>query len=378
MNYYLGIVRLCIVLFLTGVLVSCKGGSGEGKTERVKYEIQVMKPESRVYNLYIPAALHGVSEVDVYPQVSGIIREVNFQDGIRVTKGQPLFIIDQTEHKLRVQNAQANLAAAKAQMETTRLRYETNQGLAAKKIVSDYVMSTSMNAYHVAQAAVQQAQAQLSIAQTNLGYCTVTSPITGIIKENGFKIGEVADLTDLLCTISDNSQIQAWFSYTESQLLELLDRYNLKPSSEGLKGIDGKTVGAKLPKLKLQLKNGQEYKYEGVVTEMGGIVDRKTGTVICKATFPNPDDELRSGLSATLVFPTKMNNVFRIPKTAAVHLQNQLLFYRVRKDGTVEGVICEAIPSNSGMNYYVKSGLRSGDQVVINGVQNLSNGMKVR
>jgi membrane fusion protein (multidrug efflux system) len=370
--------RLITIFFLAGVLASCGGSSQKDKQEQIKYEIQVMKPESRVYNLYIPAALHGVSEVEVYPQVSGIIREVNFKDGIKVTKGQTLFVIDQTEHKLKVQNAQANLAAAKAQMETTKLQYETNQKLAEKRIVSEYVMSTSMNAYHVAQAAVQQAQAQLAMAQTNLGYCTVKSPITGIIKENGFKLGEMADLTDMLCSISDNSEIQAWFPYTESQLLDLLARYDLKPSSEGLKDIDGKTVGAKLPKLKLQLKNGQEYEHEGVVTEIGGIVDIKTGTVVCKATFPNPDDELRSGLSATLVFPTKMNGVFRIPKTAAVHLQNQLLFYRVRKDGTVEGVICEAIPSNSGMNYYVKSGLKSGDEVVINGVQNLSNGTKVR
>lgn len=363
---------------LAVMMTACNSRSRKDKKETIKYEIRVMKPESRVYNLYIPAALHGVSEVEVYPQVSGIIREVNFKDGIKVTKGQTLFVIDQTEHKLQVQNAQANLAAAKAQMETTKLQYETNQKLAEKKIVSEYVMSTSMNAYHVAQAAVQQAQAQLAMAQTNLGYCTVRSPITGIIKENGYKIGEMADLTDMLCSLSDNSEIQAWFPYTESQLLDLLDRYGLKPSSEGLKDIDGKTVGSKLPKLKLQLKNGQEYQHEGMVTEIGGIVDSKTGTVVCKATFPNPDDELRSGLSATLVFPTKMNNVFRIPKTAAVHLQNQLLFYRVKKDGTVEGVICEAIPSNSGMNYYVKSGLRSGDEVVINGVQNLSNGVKVR
>lgn len=91
-------------------------------------------------------------------------------------------------------------------------------------------MSTSMNAYHAAQAAVQQAEAQLEIARTNLGYCTVTAPISGIIKENGFKIGEVAELTDMLCSIST---VQAWFSYTESQLLELLDGYNLKPSDEG-------------------------------------------------------------------------------------------------------------------------------------------------
>lgn len=366
------------ILVMAGMLTACGGSSQKDEKEQVKYEIQVMKPESRVYNLYIPAALHGVSEVEVFPQVSGIIREVNFKDGIMVTKGQTLFVIDQTEHKLQVQNAQANLAAAKAQMETTKLQYETNQKLAAKRIVSEYVMSTSMNAYHVAQAAVQQAQAQLAMAQTNLSYCTVKSPITGIIKENGFKLGEIADLTDMLCSISDNSEIQAWFPYTESQLLDLLARYDLKPSSEGLKDIDGKTVGAKLPKLKLQLKNGQEYEHEGVVTEIGGIVDIKTGTVVCKATFPNPDDELRSGLSATLVFPTEMKGVFRIPKTAAVHLQNQLLFYRVKKDGTVEGVICEAIPSNSGMNYYVKSGLQSGDEVVINGVQNLSNGTKVR
>ena len=370
--------RWLSILLIAGGLASCGDGSRKDAKEQVKYETQVMEPESRVYNIYIPAALHGVSEVEVYPQVSGIIREVNFKDGVKVTKGQTLFVIDQTEHRLQVQNAQANLAAAKAQMETTRLQYETNKKLAEKDVVSEYVMSTSMNAYHVAQAAVQQAQAQLAIAQTNLSYCTVTSPITGIIKENGFKIGAVADLTDLLCSLSDNSEIQAWFSYSESQLLDLLDKYDLKPSSEGLKDVDGKTAGAKLPHLLLQLKNGQTYEHEGVVTEIGGIVDSKTGTVICKATFPNPDDVLRSGLSATLVFPTMMDSVFRVPKTAAVHLQNQLLFYRVKEDGTAEGVICEAIPSNSGNHYYIKSGLKEGDEVVVKGAHKLSNGMKVR
>ena len=370
--------RALAVLTLATTITACSKSSHKKRENTIKYEIRVMKPESRVYNIYIPASLHGVTEVEVYPQVSGIIREVNFKDGIKVTKGQTLFVIDQTGHKLQVQNAQANLAAAKAQMETTKLQYESNQKLAEKRIISDYVLSTSMNAYHVAQAAVQQAEAQLAMAQTNLGYCTVKSPITGIIKENGFKMGELADPAELLCKVSDNSEVEAWFSYTESQLLDMLDRYNLKPTSEGLTDIDGKTASAKMPHLQLQLKNGQMYKHEGVVTEIGGIVDRKTGTVICKVTFPNPDDELRSGLSATLVFPTKMDNVFRIPKTAAVHLQNQLLFYRVKEDGTVEGVICEAIPSNSGMNYYVKSGLKSGDEVVINGVQNLSNGVKVR
>lgn len=361
------------------LLAACSSKSKEQASDQAtKYETRIMKPESRVYNIYIPASLHGITEVDVYPQVSGIIREVNFTDGIQVKKGQTLFVIDQTEFKLQVQNAKANLAAAKAQMETVRMKYESNKHLAEKHIVSNYVMETSRNAYNAALAAVQQAKSQLSIAETHLGYCTIKSPITGIIKENGFKIGEIADLTNLLCTVSDNSSIQAWFSYTESELLELLNRYNLKPSAKGLIGKDGQAVSTKLPPLKLQLKNGHTYSHEGIVTEIGGIVDRKTGTVIGKATFPNPEDELRSGLSATLIFPTKMDSVFRVPMTAAIRLQDQLLFYRVKKDGTAEGVICDAIPSNSGNHFYVKNGLRAGDEVVIRGAHKLSNGAKVR
>ena len=369
-------IMFAVMLAVGMSFMSC--GSKKDKTSQVKYETRIVKADTLTYNVFIPSALHGVHEVEVYPQVEGIIRKVNFTDGVKVSQGQVLFVIDQTEAKLQVQNAQANLAAARAQMETTKLRYESNKQLASKKIVSQYVMSTSLNAYHVAQAAVEQAQAQLSIAKTNLSYCTVTSPITGMIKENGFKIGEIADMSKMLCTVSDNSYIQAWFSYTESQLLELMEQYNLKATADGLRDVEGRPIGEKLPKLKLQLKNGQTYKYEGVVTEIGGIVDGKTGTVICKATFPNPDDELRSGLSATLIFPTKIKKAFRIPRTAAVRLQNQLMFYRVKKDGTAEGVICDAIPSNSGNNYYVKNGLRDGDEVVIRGAHKLSNGDKVR
>ena len=369
-------VFLTIIIATGLLLVSC--GSKKDNAPQVKYETKIVKSDTLTYNVFIPASLHGVQEVDVYPQAQGIIRKVNFTDGVKVSRGQVLFVIDQTEAKLQVQNAQANLVAARAQMETTKLEYESRKKLASKNIVSDYVMSTSLNAYHVAQAAVRQAEAQLSIAKTNLSYCTVTSPITGMIKENGFKIGELADMSQMLCSVSDNSQIQAWFSYTESQLLELMDQYDLKATADGLKDVEGRPIGEKLPKLKLQLKNGQTYRYEGIVTEIGGIVDGKTGTVICKATFPNPDDELRSGLSATLVFPTKIKKAFRIPHTAAVRLQNQLMFYRVKKDGTAEGVICDAIPSNSGNNYYVKTGLRDGDEVVIRGAHKLSNGEKVR
>ena len=136
-------VRVLPFLLLAITMTACGGGSKKAKKDQTKYEIRKVEPETRVYNIYIPASLHGLSEVEVYPQVSGIIRQVNFKDGFKVKKGQALFVIDQTEHKLNVQNAQANLAAAKAQMETTKLQYESNQKLAAKKIISDLKNSTT-------------------------------------------------------------------------------------------------------------------------------------------------------------------------------------------------------------------------------------------
>ena len=94
--------RVLAILPLAVMLTACKPNLNKNKKDIIKYEIRTMKPESRVYNLYIPASLHGLSEVEVFPQVSGIIRQMHFKDGIKVTKGQPLFIIDQTEHKLMV------------------------------------------------------------------------------------------------------------------------------------------------------------------------------------------------------------------------------------------------------------------------------------
>ena len=149
---------------------------------QVKYETKVLQNESRIYNMTFPASLEGTNEAKVYPQVEGIIKTKNFTNGTRVRKGQTLFIIDPTEFRLNVQSAEANLSAAKAKMETTKLQYESNQELYAKKVISDYVLKTSLNEYNSAKASVQQAEAQLNIAKTNLGMTKVTKKINSVKK----------------------------------------------------------------------------------------------------------------------------------------------------------------------------------------------------
>ena len=371
---------LCSALILAcGIMVSCSGNQTQMELPMVKYETKVLQPEPQTYNMSFPASTCGITEIKVYPQVEGVVTKKNYTPGTIVQKGQTLFVIDPTEYQLSVQSAEANLKVAKANLETTRLQYESNQKLHEKHIISDYVLNTSLNSYNSAQASVSQAQAQLNIARTNLGYCTVTSPVTGFIAGNEFNVGDMVSRAKYLCTVSDISKVKANFSITETQLLSIVMEYHLINGKNGMEGPNGSLVSDVMPKVQLKLKDGSIYKHEGNVTVIGALVSQTTGTASCEAEFDNPDGVLRSGLSANIIIPLKLDSVLSVPQTAAVRLQDQMMFYRVKQDGTVEGIICkEVYSSNDGTEYYIFEGLNAGDEIVTNGAGKLSNGAKIR
>ncbi len=371
---------LCSALLLAcGIMVSCSGNQTPMELPMTKYETKVLQPESKTYNMLFPATTCGITEIKVYPQVEGIVTKKNYTPGTIVQKGQTLFVIDPTEYQLSVQSAEANLKVAKANLETTRLQYESNQKLFEKRIISDYVLNTSLNDYNSAQASVSQAQAQLNIARTNLGYCTVTSPVTGFIAGNEFNVGDMVSRAKYLCTVSDISKVKANFSITETDLLDLVRVYHLISGKNGMEGPNGSLVSDVLPKVKLKLKDGTIYEHEGRISMISAIVNQNTGTAACEASFENPDGVLRSGLSANVIIPTAVDSVLSVPQTAAVRLQDKMMFYRVKQDGTVEGIICkEVYSSNDGTEYYILEGLNPGDEVVTNGAGKLTNGQKIR
>lgn len=366
-----------VLLLATCMILSC-GKKKNNEMPQVKYETKVLQHESRIYNMTFPASLEGTNEAKVYPQVEGIIKAKNYTSGTLVHKGQALFVIDPTEFQLSVQSAEAQLSVAKAKLETTKLQYESNQELYAQKVISDYVLKTSLNEYNSAKASVQQAEAQLNIARTNLGYCTVTAPFDGYISSNNYGIGDMATRGNYLCTVSDHREILADFSMDESQMLHIINEFRLKVTEKGLMDSTGKYPRDVLPAVKLKLKDGSIYKHDGRLTRLDAMLNEGTGTATCEATFTNPDGVLRSGLTAMVILPIKFDSVLVVPQTAAVNLQDQKMFYRVKKDGTVEGILCEVYPSDDGKDYFIMSGMEPGDEVVTNGVRKLSNGMKIR
>ena len=256
-----------------------------------KYETKVLQPEPKTYNMLFPATTCGITEIKVYPQVEGIVTKKNYTPGTIVQKGQTLFVIDPTEYQLSVQSAEANLKVAKANLETTRLQYESNQKLFEKRIIS----------------------AQLNIARTNLGYCTVTSPVTGFIAGNEFNVGDMVSRAKYLCTVSDISKVKANFSITETDLLSMVKEFHLINGKNGMEGPNGSLVSDVLPKVKLKLKDGSIYNNDGNITVIGAIVNQTTGTSSCEAVFDNPDGVLRSGLSANVIIPVSLNSVLSVP-----------------------------------------------------------------
>ena len=360
------------------ILVSCEGKKQPAQPPQVKYETKVIQPETRVYNMSFPATTCGTTEIKVYPQVEGLVTEKNFTTGTKVEKGDVVYVIDPREYELSVRSAEADLSVAQAMMETTKLQYESNLQLYEKKIISDYVLKTSLNDYNSAKAYVLQAEAQLYNARTNLSYCHITAPVTGNIDANGFDVGDMASRTQYMCTVSDNSLVDADFSINEADLLSIVKDYQLRTGPKGLEGPNGNFIGDVMPKLKLKLKDGSIYDHDGVVTKIEAIVNPTTGTVLCTAEFENPNGVLRSGLSANVIMPITLDSILCVPQTAAVRLQDQMMFYRIKDDGTVEGIICKVYPSNDGTEYYITDGLKAGDEVIPNGAGKLSNGDKVR
>ena len=181
------------------------------KAELTSYETVTVKKEDITVPIKFSAKLKGETDVTITPQVSGQLMRICVTEGDQVKKGQVLFVIDQRDAQLELESAQANLQAAIAQENSAKIEYESNKNLYEKKIVSKYTFETAQNSYEQAKASVIQYRAQVNRAKVNLGYCTITAPVTGSIGEITVRTGDQVSPSTYLTTVvnlSDHSERQ--------------------------------------------------------------------------------------------------------------------------------------------------------------------------
>ena len=315
-----------------------------------------------------PATIRGTHDIEGRPQVSGFLVKLCVDEGATVRKGQALFQIDPTQYAAAARQAKAAVEMAKASVNTLTLTEQNKKMLHEKQIISDFEYQAAVNQLLSAKATLAQAEAQSISANQNLSFCTVTSPSNGVVGTFPYRVGSLVSpsIAKPLTTVSEIAEMYVYFSMTEKELLNLTKAGGtLKEQLE------------KMPDVQLQLADGSIYNHKGKIDAVSGVIDRTTGSVSMRAIFPNTDNILRSGGMGNVIFPYTMENIIRIPQSATVEIQDKKFVYVLQGDNKVKNTEIAISPLNDGKNYLVTGGLKSGDQIVIEGIQKLTDNMEI-
>ncbi|MNY16611.1 Efflux pump periplasmic linker BepF [compost metagenome] len=251
-----------------------------------------------------------------------------------------------------------------------RLQVQKTKSLVEKNIVNKYELQEADLTLQSRLADLAQAEATLVNANVNLGYTRISSPVEGVIGSLTFKTGSLVSgtMAKPLTTVSNISKIYAYFSMNEKQLLEFI---------RNTKGVDLKAKIANTPQVSLVLSDGSLYPDKGTIGSINGLINEQTGSARIRATFSNALNLLRSGGSAQVQIPQEISNGFLIPQRAVADVQGKKFVYTVGKDAALTMVNVEVMEATSGHFYIVTKGVKAGDQIVLEGIQFLKDGMKI-
>lgn len=377
-------IRLDMSLAIAGALaaataLSSCGGSGDPRAALAaaqnatpEVEVLTVAPGSSDLNHTYPTTIKGKTDIDIRPLVTGFVTKVHVQEGDHVRKGQTLFTLDQVQYQAAVSQAEAAVNSAKIAVDNARLQVNNQRQLFEKNIISDYTYTVAKNQLATAEASLANANAALTTARKNLSYTVVTAPSDGVIGSIPNKEGTLASpsMQIPLTTVSDNSEVYAYFSLNEKDMLELTDG--------GTRSLASAIAG--MPAVKLQLADGTIYGPEGKVATVSGIIDQSTGASNVRARFANPLGVLRSGSTGTILIPSRQDNVIIVPQKATYEVQDKRFVYALNDSNKTVPVAITVGALDNGKDFVVTSGLQPGQRIVVEGVGSKINqaGMQVK
>ena len=350
-------MKYLIIPILSGLILLYSCGSQPQEQTSAKYKTLNVGFSNQTLKRDYTATLRGRQYVEIRPQVSGIITKICMNEGDVVHRGQVLFVIDQVPYKAALKTAMANVKSAESKLATAKLTAESKEELFRENVVSEFDLQTARNALAEAQAALALARAEEINARNNLSYTEVKSPVDGVASMIPYRVGALVNssITEPLVTVSDDSEVYAYFSMTENQILDFVQQYgSLKKAIEHL------------DKVELTMSNGKTYSSLGKVDAISGTIDEGTGAISLRAVFSNPDQFLRNGGSGTVVVPTVKKQCIIIPQAATYELQNRIFVYKV-VDSKAQSAPVEVFRLNNGTEYVVEDGLAPGDVIIAEG-----------
>lgn len=343
-------------------LAACSSGGEEREQRPIQVGFVAVQPAAVPLSVTLAGRTVAYETSEVRPQINGLIRRRLFTEGSTVRAGQPLYQIEPELYQAAVNQAQANLASARASADAAVARAERYKPLAEMQAISEQDYTDASAQARVARAGVAQNAAALDTARINLRFTTVTAPISGRIGRSLYTVGALVSASQAspLTVIQRLDPIFVDMQQSSAELTALrraLQRGEVTPGSTNVR---------------LKLEDGSDYGYTGRVQFSDITVDESTGTVTLRASFPNPQGLLLPGMFVNAVFDQAVQpRAFLVPQPGVQRdFDGSAFVYVVGKDNKAERrkIVAER---TQGTNWVVTSGLKPGDRVIVQGLANV-------
>ncbi|NML19545.1 efflux RND transporter periplasmic adaptor subunit [Pseudoflavitalea sp. G-6-1-2] len=337
------IVFMCLLALLSQS--SCKSEK-EQKEEASKFAVtSPIRVDTSFTKEYV-SQIRSVRNIEIRAQEKGFLQNIYVDEGQFVKAGQVLFRIMPKIYEAELLKAEAEAKAAEVELQNTK-------ALVDKNIVSK-------NEQAVAQAKLDQAKAETALAKLHLSFTEIRAPFDGVIDRIPKKLGSLIDEGELLTSLSDNSEMFAYFNVSEPEYLEY--QTNVK--------------GRANTKVNLLLANNSILPYKGFVELIEGEFDNETGNIAFRARFPNPDRLLKNGQTGKVMMSLPMKNALVIPQKATYEIQDKKYVFVVDKDNVVKSrdiTVAGEMPDL----YVVSGGIAESDRILLEGIQKVKDADKI-
>jgi membrane fusion protein (multidrug efflux system) len=304
-----------------------------------------------------PATATPLNQVDIKPQVSGNIIGIYFKDGQQVKKGQKLYEIDQQQYQAAVQQAIANLNVAKANLAKSQQDADRYQELAKQDAIARQTLEHQIADLESAKRQVEAAQANVASVRTNLNYSIISAPFNGTIGISQVKVGTSVYPQTLLNSVSTDDPMAVDIAIDQAEIPKFTSYFE-----KGTKPKDS-IFTAVLP-------DGSVYPYPGQLYLLDRSIDPTTGTLKARLTFPNQKNWLKAGLTTNIrVKHDAGDTSLLIPYKAVVEQLGEFFVFVADNGHAFQKKV--SLGTKISDKIVVRSGLKEGDKVVIDGVQKL-------
>lgn len=359
--------NLTMAAIAAGLIVASCGGHKKGDIEMAEQTIDVALPEvdSVTISTTYPGELTANQKVAVVARVSGQLISKSYDGGDFVNKGDVLFRIEDSKYRDAVQQANAALTTALSAKEYAQSHYDAVKKALESDAVSKMEVNQAESSLRQAEASIQNARAALETARTNLSYCTITAPISGLTTGATMDVGNYVNGEGnavTMTTIYDNSVLTANFSVDSSQAME--------PEMAD---------DSRLSHIPLSFADSVAHTYYGDLSYVAPVVNDNTGTLDLQCKVPNTYNELRPGMFVKVDLPDKILPRAILVKDAAISTdQLGKYLYVVNDSNTVIYTPIKVGPLYRDSLRVVYSGITPDSKYVTQALLKVKDGMKVK